>query len=254
LDLEGKEILEFPAMLIDAKTLMEVDRFHCYCRPQTLPPDLVQNLVQNRYGRLGLVDKWAVCALPFHEVMQHFEDWLVLCGLLVRQNVPASSSEKESKGEESSQANGTVENPASPPSPSSQSTIATTKVVRSESVSFALVTCGNWDIRTQIPKQCGISHIALPSYFDTWVNLKDIFYDYYGEKALSMRSMLSWLNMVLIGFVHLGMHDVENIARIMVRMMEDGAIIDTTAQRNQEGQIEFKFDQKSQQKEETTTT
>lgn len=79
--------------------------------------------------------------------------------------------------------------------------------------SFSFVTCGNWDIKTQIPRQCAISKFDVPGYFHEWVNLKDVYLNFYKHKALGMRAMLSGLGIQLEGNHHSGKDDVQNICK-----------------------------------------
>mmetsp|Transcript_41653 Transcript_41653/g.71769 ORF Transcript_41653/g.71769 Transcript_41653/m.71769 type:complete len:176 (+) Transcript_41653:103-630(+) len=37
------------------------------------------------------------------------------------------------------------------------------------------VTCGDWDLRQMLPAQCKLTETNIPSYFQEWVNIKDIF-------------------------------------------------------------------------------
>nr|XP_034591244.1 uncharacterized exonuclease domain-containing protein At3g15140-like isoform X3 [Setaria viridis] len=49
--------------------------------------------------------------------------------------------------------------------------------------SAAFVTCGNWDLKTKIPEQCKVSKIKLPTYFMEWINLKDIYLNFYSRRG-----------------------------------------------------------------------
>jgi hypothetical protein len=42
---------------------------------------------------------------------------------------------------------------------------------------------GNWDIKTKIPEQCSTSVIELPAYFNEWINIKDIYLNFYRFKV-----------------------------------------------------------------------
>lgn len=85
---------------------------------------------------------------------------------------------------------------------------------RQAAYTFLFVTCGNWDIKTQIPRQCAISKFDMPGYFHEWVNLKDVYLNFYKHKALGMRSMLSGLGIQLEGDHHSGKDDVHNICKV----------------------------------------
>eukprot|EP00283_Hemiselmis_rufescens_P014711 CAMPEP_0173453650 /NCGR_PEP_ID=MMETSP1357-20121228/50992_1 /TAXON_ID=77926 /ORGANISM="Hemiselmis rufescens, Strain PCC563" /LENGTH=259 /DNA_ID=CAMNT_0014420619 /DNA_START=36 /DNA_END=815 /DNA_ORIENTATION=- len=103
------------------------------------------------------------------------------------------------------------------------------------------VTCGDWDLKTIVPKQCAKSRIQVPLVMNQWCNLKDEFNAFYGCKVSGMKGMLSRLKMPLKGNHHLGMHDVSNIASILLRMLKDGATIGPTAERDEDGGMHFKY-------------
>jgi len=94
----------------------------------------------------------------------------------------------------------------------------------------AFLTCGDWDCK-HVHTQCGICGIPVPSAFRQWVNVKRSYSDAYGGEFRGMKSMLARLKLldrqgnVMHGFHHLGMHDVENIGRCVLRLLEDGVEI-----------------------------
>lgn len=45
------------------------------------------------------------------------------------------------------------------------------------------VCSGNWDVKTKIPEQCETSGIDLPPYFNEWINLKDIYLNFYKQRV-----------------------------------------------------------------------
>ncbi|GAB2215602.1 hypothetical protein Droror1_Dr00019991 [Drosera rotundifolia] len=96
----------------------------------------------------------------------------------------------------------------------------------------AFVTCGNWDIKTKIPQQCTVSGMNLPSYFMEWINLKDIYLNFYKRRATGMLTMLRELNIPLRGSHHLGIDDTKNIAKVLQRILADGAVLQITARRD----------------------
>jgi ERI1 exoribonuclease 3 len=113
---------------------------------------------------------------------------------------------------------------------------------RQAAFSFLFVTCGNWDIKTQIPRQCAISKFDMPGYFHEWVNLKDVYLNFYKHKALGMRSMLAGLGLQLEGEHHSGKDDVQNICKIISRMVHDGVLVEPTAKRAVEtGYVTYKY-------------
>ena len=44
-------------------------------------------------------------------------------------------------------------------------------------------TSGNWDIKTQVPHQCSVSKMKLPDYFMEWINIKDVYLNFYTKKV-----------------------------------------------------------------------
>lgn len=99
---------------------------------------------------------------------------------------------------------------------------------------LAFVTCGHWDLRSQVPKQCGISGVAVPPAMQSWINIKDSFNGHHGTHITGMKGALARMGLLddcgapKHGFHHLGMHDVENIARITLHLLDDGATVDIT--------------------------
>ncbi|KAL2944419.1 hypothetical protein RDABS01_032766 [Bienertia sinuspersici] len=99
--------------------------------------------------------------------------------------------------------------------------------------------CGNWDIKTKIPQQCQVCCIQIPPYFMEWINLKDIYLNFYNRRV-GMKTMLNELNIPLLGSHHLGIDDTKNISRVVQRMLADGALLQITARRSA-GHVEFLF-------------
>ncbi|KAJ6838952.1 putative exonuclease domain-containing protein [Iris pallida] len=106
----------------------------------------------------------------------------------------------------------------------------------------AFVTCGNWDLKTKVPQQCKVSKIKTPSYFMEWINLKDIYLNFYNRRATGMMTMIRELEMVPLGSHHLGIDDTKNIARIVQRLLTDGALLQITARSSVSGSVEFLFE------------
>lgn len=58
-----------------------------------------------------------------------------------------------------------------------------------------------------------------------------------------MRTMMSQLKIPLVGSHHLGLDDTKNIARVLIRMLADGAVLPITARRKPEspGSVNFLY-------------
>nr|GME06397.1 uncharacterized exonuclease domain-containing protein At3g15140 isoform X1 [Ipomoea batatas] len=199
LDLEGKvEILEFPVLLFDTKTMDVIDFFHRFVRPSKMTEKRINEYIEGKYGKIGVDRVWHDTAVPFKEVIQEFETWLVKNELWRKEQGGCLSK-------------------------------------------AAFVTCGNWDLKTKVPQQCEVAKMKLPPYFMEWINLKDIYLNFYKRRAPGMLSMMRELNIPLLGSHHLGIDDSKNIARVLQHMLNDGAYLQVTARRNPDSPEVVKF-------------
>ncbi|KAH0448778.1 hypothetical protein IEQ34_022578 [Dendrobium chrysotoxum] len=201
LDLEGKvEILEFPVVMIETKTMDFVDSFHRFVRPTGMSEQRVGQYIDGKYGKMGVDRVWHDTAILFKDALEEFEKWMTGHQLWNKQ------------------AGGSLHR-------------------------AAFVTCGNWDLKTKIPQQCKVSKIRTPSYFMEWINLKDIYLNFYDRRATGMTTMMRQLGIPLLGSHHLGIDDAKNIARVLQRLLADGALLKITARRSfaNPSNVEFLF-------------
>lgn len=201
LDLEGKvEILEFPVLMVDAKTMAVVDIFHRFVRPTVMCEQRINKYIEGKYGKLGVDRVWHDTAIPFDEVINQFEAWM-------------SEYHLWDKGSNRCLTNA------------------------------AFITCGNWDLKTKVPQQCKVAKMNLPPYFMEWINLKDIYLNFYERRATGMVAMMRELEIPLVGSHHLGIDDTKNITRVVQRMLTDGALLQITARRSPDNleNVEFLF-------------
>lgn len=202
LDLEGKvEILEFPVLMLDAKTMDVVDVFHRFVRPSAMSEQRISEYIEGKYGKIGVDRVWHDTAIPFEEVIQGFEGWMARHQLW--ENKQGGCLRRA-----------------------------------------AFVTCGNWDLKTKVPQQCKVSRMSLPPYFMEWINLKDIYLNFYKRRATGMITMMKELEIPLVGSHHLGIDDTKNITRVLQHMLIDGAVLQITARRkpNSPENVEFLFE------------
>ena len=87
---------------------------------------------------------------------------------------------------------------------------------------FAFAADGPWDLRFFLHAECARKGIPKPEYFDKWVNIKSLFADFYRCRSCKIHKMLEIQNMRFEGRLHSGIDDTRNIARIALRMAEDG--------------------------------
>jgi len=67
-----------------------------------------------------------------------------------------------------------------------------------------------------------MKNIDLHSYYKSFVNVKYEFEHRYKTKAYGMRTMLDTLKLTLDGRHHSGIDDTKNIAKIMLKIINDG--------------------------------
>lgn len=185
-DLEGKEeIIEFPVVLFNPKTLKIEAEFHRYVKPCQIPKYRLDRIIKGKYGSFppdkktgrSLSEIFFQSAIPFTQVIEEFTLWL----------------------------NEHLQNKK-----------------------YAFVTCGDWDIKTQIPRQSNISGIPVPNYFHNWINLKRVFKSFYNynRDIFGMRSMLNYLKISWDSkFHHSGIDDARNITAVLSTMIQQGCII-----------------------------
>ena len=90
------------------------------------------------------------------------------------------------------------------------------------------VTCGDWDLKTALPKNCSFLNITYPEYLKKWSNIKNIYEETYKRKAGGMKRMLEELKIPLDGIHHRGIDDCSNIAKIAQRIIKDGGVFKIT--------------------------
>ncbi|VDK87850.1 unnamed protein product [Litomosoides sigmodontis] len=91
---------------------------------------------------------------------------------------------------------------------------------------YAFVTDGPWDIAKFFQMQCIQSKLsAVPHDFRFYINIRRSFTNKYCKKHSTQRinlgGMLAFFNMEFEGRQHSGLDDSKNIARIVIKMLED---------------------------------
>ncbi|KAK7078599.1 3'-5' exoribonuclease 1 [Halocaridina rubra] len=89
--------------------------------------------------------------------------------------------------------------------------------------SFAIITDGPWDMGRFLFFQCKLSKVTYPPWAKTWINIKKPFCNFYKTERLPLKEMLDHLGMTFIGQPHCGLDDARNIARVALKLFEDGA-------------------------------
>lgn len=90
------------------------------------------------------------------------------------------------------------------------------------------VTCGDWDLRKMLPKQCSHFNIEYPSYLNKWINIKKPYSAVTGTYPKGMMPMLDGLNLQHVGRHHSGIDDCTNIAAILKALAQQGFVFKET--------------------------
>ncbi|XP_021935940.1 3'-5' exoribonuclease 1-like isoform X3 [Zootermopsis nevadensis] len=90
---------------------------------------------------------------------------------------------------------------------------------------FTIVTDGPWDMGRFMYGQCKISGLAYPQFAKKWINVRKTFSNFYKCRRFSLKLMLEHLELNFEGRPHCGLDDARNIARVLLRLMSDGASI-----------------------------
>ena len=92
---------------------------------------------------------------------------------------------------------------------------------------FVFVTCGDWDLRTCLRKEAQYKKIELPTCFQRYINIKDLFQraTFRKSKKTGMVGMLNEFGLKLEGRHHSGIDDTKNIAKILAKILERGFFV-----------------------------
>ncbi|XP_076309121.1 ERI1 exoribonuclease 3-like [Tachypleus tridentatus] len=93
-------------------------------------------------------------------------------------------------------------------------------------VKFAFVTCGNWDLKLMLPKQCSYFDISLPTYMNSWINIKKSFAQVTRIWPKELIQMLDYLKLDHVGRLHSGIDDCKNISRILGELGKRGHVFE----------------------------
>ncbi|TNM91594.1 3'-5' exoribonuclease 1 [Takifugu rubripes] len=89
---------------------------------------------------------------------------------------------------------------------------------------YAILTDGSWDMSKFLNIQCQISRIRYPQFAKKWINIRKSYRNFYkvSRTQTKLSTMLEKLGLTYSGRPHCGLDDSRNIARIAVRMLQDG--------------------------------
>ncbi|XP_069832811.1 3'-5' exoribonuclease 1 [Dendropsophus ebraccatus] len=164
------EIIEFPIVLVNTRTLEIEDTFQCYVKPE-IKPKLSEFCINLTGITQDVVDK----ADTFTVVLQSAVQWM-------RQKELGTKFK------------------------------------------YAILTDGSWDMSKFLNMQCRVSRIKYPQFARKWINIRKSYGNFYKvpRNQTKLTMMLEKLGMRYDGRLHCGLDDSKNIARIAIRMLQDG--------------------------------
>ncbi|KAK2859146.1 hypothetical protein Q5P01_003766 [Channa striata] len=89
---------------------------------------------------------------------------------------------------------------------------------------YAILTDGAWDMSKFLNIQCRVSRIRYPQFAKKWINIRKSYGNFYKvpRTQTKLSTMLEKLGLQYEGRPHSGLDDSRNIARIALRMLQDG--------------------------------
>lgn len=89
---------------------------------------------------------------------------------------------------------------------------------------YAILTDGSWDMSKFLNIQCRVSRIRYPGFARKWINIRKSYGNFYKvpRTQTKLSIMLEKLGLKYEGRPHSGLDDSRNIARIALRMLQDG--------------------------------
>ncbi|XP_071288779.1 3'-5' exoribonuclease 1-like [Agelaius tricolor] len=93
--------------------------------------------------------------------------------------------------------------------------------------SYSMLSDGSWNMSKFLNIQCRISCIKYPSFAKKWINIRKSYGNVYKvpRNQTKLTIMLENLGMSYDGRPHSGLDDSKSIARIAVRMLQDGCAL-----------------------------
>ncbi|XP_029802038.1 ERI1 exoribonuclease 3 isoform X6 [Suricata suricatta] len=199
-----QEIIEFPILKLNGRTMEIESTFHMYVQPvvhpqltpfcteKVSPRDSTYLIWRAGVMLTGIIQAMVDGQPSLQQVLERVDEWMAKEGLL------------------------------------------------DPNVKSIFVTCGDWDLKVMLPGQCQYLGLPVADYFKQWINLKKVS-DPEGlvEQAYSfamgcwpkngLLDMNKGLSLQHIGRPHSGIDDCKNIANIMKTLAYQGFIFKQTS-------------------------
>lgn len=96
-------------------------------------------------------------------------------------------------------------------------------------VKSIFVTCGDWDLKTMLPKQCNYLNIPVPDCMKRWINIKKSFKYATGVYPQNnLTQMAEILHVTMEGRLHSGIDDCKNIHNILCELAKRNFVFKET--------------------------
>ena len=206
-----QEIIEFPVLKVNARTLQTEAEFHMYVCPTFHP--VLTTFCTELTGELLL--SWCVSSclrrIPFATLPMYILFARMATGI-TQSMVDGQPTFTEVFGRfhQWMDQNGLLD----------------------PNLKSCFVTCGDWDLKTMLPSQCTVLGLNIPDYFKKWINIKKIFTQAFGIRAGELPMMSQNLGLQMEGRYHSGIDDCRNIAKILVALVAKLGEVQPTTQCN----------------------
>ena len=168
-NIKDHEIIEFPAVLVNAKNGTIINEFRYFIKTNSGKKlsTFIKDLTH-------ITDEQVGNGLTFSQSLREFENWCY------QNNITSRST--------------------------------------------TIVTVGDWDLGTMLPKQLKMAKIKLSKFlndlFGCWTNVKVPFVDITKTRSFGMSGMLSYFELELTGHHHSGIDDCRNTVKICNKLIE----------------------------------
>ncbi|GMH40731.1 hypothetical protein BSKO_08635 [Bryopsis sp. KO-2023] len=98
----------------------------------------------------------------------------------------------------------------------------------------AIVTCGDWDVKTMWPSQARLSGLKTHPLFNQFINIDKILSKYHMVSGPGMMNLLAACGLQHEGRHHSGIDDVRNIVRCLQFLLKKGTVLELTWTKEQQ--------------------
>lgn len=106
----------------------------------------------------------------------------------------------------------------------------------------ALVTWTNWDFLIQLRNECNRKQLRKPSFFNNWIDLKEIYMERFPRKEqFSFSEALANSGLEFVGRPHSGLDDARMTALLAHKLHKEGAFLRITKDMNHYSKINRPF-------------